>query len=298
MLFITTANTLEGIPRPLLDRMEVLELSGYSDMEKQAIAREYLIPRQRGESGLAEEQLEISDEGLRYMIRRHTREAGVRELERVIGRVARKRARQVVEKQDIDSTLAVETLGELLGPEKFKSDNGRTNMAPGVAAGLAWTEAGGDILYVEATLTQKDEKVTLTGHLGQVMQESAKAARSYHLVDRREDRARPGKDRGLRCAHPCSRRGSAQGRAFRRRNHGHGAGLGLLRKARSGKAGDDGRADALGPRAPRRRHQGKDPQPRTAPGCGRSFFPRTTKPTSGSCRNPCARRWPSPWSAT
>ena len=179
VLFITTANTLEGIPRPLLDRMEVLELSGYSDMEKQAIAREYLIPRQQSEAGLAEEQIEISDEGLRYMIRRHTREAGVRELERVIGRVARKRARQVVEKRDVGDALAVETLGELLGPEKFKSDNGRTNMAPGVAAGLAWTEAGGDVLYVEATLTQKDEKVTLTGHLGQVMQESAKAARSY-----------------------------------------------------------------------------------------------------------------------
>ena len=179
VMFITTANTLEGIPRPLLDRMEVLELSGYSDMEKQAIAREYLIPRQRSESGLAEEQLELSDEGLRYMIRRHTREAGVRDLERVISRVARKRARQVVEKREIAEAIAVETLGELLGPERFKSDNGRTNMVPGVAAGLAWTEAGGDVLYVEAALTQKDESVTLTGHLGQVMQESAKAARSY-----------------------------------------------------------------------------------------------------------------------
>ena len=179
VLFITTANTLEGIPRPLLDRMEVLELSGYSDMEKQAIARQYLIPRRRTEAGLAEEQLEISDEGLRYMIRRHTREAGVRELERVIGSIARKRARQVVEEQAIEESIAVETLGDLLGPEKFKSDNGRTNMAPGVAAGLAWTEAGGDVLYVEATLTQKDEKVILTGHLGQVMQESAKAAHSY-----------------------------------------------------------------------------------------------------------------------
>ena len=179
VLFITTANTLEGIPRPLLDRMEVLELSGYSDMEKQAIARQYLIPRQRTEAGLAQQQLEISDEGLRYMIRRHTREAGVRELERVIGRIARKRARQVVEEQAIENTIAVATLGDLLGPEKFKSDNRRKNMAPGVAAGLAWTEAGGDVLYVEATLTQKDEKVTLTGHLGQVMQESAKAARSY-----------------------------------------------------------------------------------------------------------------------
>ena len=179
VLFITTANTLEGIPRPLLDRMEVLELSGYSDAEKQAIARQYLIPRQRTESGLSDEQIDIADEALHYMIRRHTREAGVRELERVIGRVARKRARQVVEKQDVTGSIDVASLSELLGPEKFKSDNGRENLTPGVAAGLAWTEAGGDVLYVEATLTQKDEKVTLTGHLGQVMQESAKAARSY-----------------------------------------------------------------------------------------------------------------------
>ena len=179
VLFITTANTLEGIPRPLLDRMEVLELSGYSDMEKQAIARQYLIPRQRAETGLTEGQIDIADEALHHMIRRHTREAGVRELERVIGRVARKRARQVVEEQDVAGGIDVQSLDHLLGPEKFKSDNGRKNLTPGVAAGLAWTEAGGDVLYVEASLTQKDEKVTLTGHLGQVMQESAKAARSY-----------------------------------------------------------------------------------------------------------------------
>lgn len=182
VLFITTANTLEGIPRPLLDRMEVLELSGYSDLEKQAIARQYLIPRQQAEAGLSQLQLEISDDALANMVRRYTREAGVRELERVIGRLARKRARQVVDNPDDEATTALvdaDGLGQLLGPEKFKSDPGRSSLAAGVAAGLAWTEAGGDVLYVEATLTQKDEKVTLTGHLGQVMQESARAARSY-----------------------------------------------------------------------------------------------------------------------
>ncbi len=179
VLFITTGNTLEGIPRPLLDRMEVLELSGYSDMEKHAIARRYLIPRQRQEAGLNESQLDITDEALQKLIRRHTREAGVRELERVIGRLARKRARQVVEDRNPNCPIEADSLVELLGPEKFRSDKGRHNLTPGVAAGLAWTEAGGDVLYVEATLTQKDEKVTLTGHLGQVMQESAKAARSY-----------------------------------------------------------------------------------------------------------------------
>lgn len=187
VLFITTANTLDGIPRPLLDRMEVLELSGYSDMEKQAIARKYLAPRQQRESGLTEAQLNISDDALHAMIRRYTREAGVRELERVIGRLARKRARQVVdkevdgegEKNHIEDLIDKSALAGLLGPEKFKSDKGRENLPAGVAAGLAWTEAGGDVLYVEATFTHKDEKVILTGHLGQVMQESAKAARSY-----------------------------------------------------------------------------------------------------------------------
>ena len=179
VLFITTGNTLEGIPRPLLDRMEVLELSGYSDLEKQAIARQYLIPRQRQEAGLGEAQLLISDEALQAMIQHYTREAGVRELERVIGSLARKRARQVVDKQATEVEISLGDLQVLLGPEKFKSGKGREQLGPGVAAGLAWTDAGGDVLYVEATLTQKDEKVILTGHLGQVMQESAKAARSY-----------------------------------------------------------------------------------------------------------------------
>ena len=179
VIFLTTANTLEGIPRPLLDRIEVLELSGYSDQEKRAIAREYLIPRQQSDAGLSEAQLDISDEALSHMTRRYTREAGVRELERVIGRLARKRARQVVTAKDAEGQIGLEQLSELLGPEKFKSDKSREQIAPGVAAGLAWTETGGDVLYVEAALTQKDEKVTLTGHLGQVMQESAKAARSY-----------------------------------------------------------------------------------------------------------------------
>ena len=179
VLFIGTANTLEGIPRPLLDRIEVLELSGYSDEEKHAIARQYLIPRQQKDAGLSSEQLDIGDDTLNHMLRRYTREAGVRALERVIGQLARKRARQVVEDKDATGRIEVGVLAELLGPEKFKSDKSREHMVPGVAAGLAWTEAGGDVLYVEATLTQKDEKVTLTGHLGQVMQESAKAARSY-----------------------------------------------------------------------------------------------------------------------
>jgi len=180
VLFITTANTLEGIPRPLLDRMEILELSGYSDLEKQAIARQYLIPRQRREAGLEDDQLLISDEALLDAIHGYTREAGVRELERVMGRIARKRARQVVSAASpLSASVEASDLEPLLGPRKYRPEQERDTLATGVAAGLAWTEAGGDVLYVEATLTPRDEKVTLTGHLGQVMQESARAARSH-----------------------------------------------------------------------------------------------------------------------
>ena len=177
--FITTANTLEGIPRPLLDRMEVLELTGYSELEKLEIARRYLIPRQRDNAGLKEDAFSFDDAGLSRIIRRYTREAGVRELERAIGRVARKRARQLLTQAEAWSAIDAATVRDLLGPEKFKSEKGRENLSAGVAPGLAWTEAGGDVLYVEATLTHKDEKITITGHLGQVMQESVRAARSY-----------------------------------------------------------------------------------------------------------------------
>ncbi len=179
VFFITTGNHLDGIPRPLLDRMEVLDLTGYSELEKREIARRYLIPRQRENAGLEGEQLNFSDDALSWTIRRHTREAGVRELDRMIGRVASKRARQIVQSQEELSSITVDVLPALLGPDKFKTDRQRENMAPGVAPGLAYTEAGGDVLYVEATLTHKDDKTITTGHLGQVMQESIQAARSY-----------------------------------------------------------------------------------------------------------------------
>ena len=179
VIFITTANHLDGVPRPLLDRMEVLELTGYSEIEKLEIARRYLIPRQRENAGLSDDQLGFTDEALSWAVRRHTREAGVRELDRVIGRVASKRARQIVQAEVPSATVTVDDLPELLGPDRFKTDRQRENMAPGVAPGLAYTEAGGDVLYVEATLTHKDDKTITTGHLGKVMQESIQAARSY-----------------------------------------------------------------------------------------------------------------------
>ena len=179
VFFITTANHLDGIPPPLLDRMEVLELTGYSEQEKREIARRYLLPRQRDNAGLTLEQLDLTDDAISWAVRRHTREAGVRELERVIARVASKRARQIVQAEDASAPITVDDLPALLGPEKFKTDRQRENMAPGIAPGLAYTEAGGDVLYVEATLTHKDDKTITTGRLGKVMQESIQAARSY-----------------------------------------------------------------------------------------------------------------------
>ena len=179
VFFITTCNHLDGVPGPLLDRMEVLELTGYSELEKLEIARRYLIPRQRENAGLEKAQLDLTDDALSWAIRRHTREAGVRELDRAIGRVASKRARQTVQSEASAEPITVDDLPTLLGPEKFKTDRQRENLVAGVAPGLAYTESGGDVLYVEATLTHRDDKTIITGHLGQVMQESVKAARSY-----------------------------------------------------------------------------------------------------------------------
>lgn len=179
VFFITTANTIENIPKPLLDRMETLHLSGYSDEEKTAIALRYLFPRQRTEAGLLAEQFTVQDETLAAIIRRYTREAGVRELERMLGRLARKVAVRIAEGGSSPVPIEVADLGELLGPERFFVEQLRQELPTGVATGLAWTEAGGDVLYVEAIELPKGEKFTLTGHLGEVMKESAQAANSY-----------------------------------------------------------------------------------------------------------------------
>jgi ATP-dependent Lon protease len=179
VFFITTANTLDTIPQPLLDRMELLRLSGYSEEEKIMIARRYLIPRQLKEAGLTSEQLTITDEALRRVISRYTREAGLRQLERSIGRLTRKIALRFAEGKMETVTIEPEDLAEMLGPEKFFPEQARKQLPPGVATGLAWTEAGGDVLYVEATLLPEGRSLIITGQLGEVMQESAKAAQSY-----------------------------------------------------------------------------------------------------------------------
>ncbi len=179
VFFITTANTLDSIPKPLLDRMETMRLPGYSDEEKSEIARRYLISRQISEAGLSNEQLSIPNDTLTYIIRRYTREAGVRELERTLGQIARRVAIRVAEGNTTPMEASPDNLVDLLGPERFFAEQARRILTPGVAAGLAWTEAGGDVLYVEAALLPGGKELTLTGQLGSVMQESAKTAQSY-----------------------------------------------------------------------------------------------------------------------
>jgi ATP-dependent Lon protease len=179
VFFITTANSLDTIPRPLLDRMEVIRLSGYSEEEKVQIAERYLLPRRLKETGLTAEQLKIQPEALRRIIGRYTREAGVRELERTLGRVARKVARRFAEGQTEPVSVAVGDLAELLGPERVRPEHFRKELPPGVSTGLAWTESGGDVLYVEATLLRDGRGLRLTGQLGEVMKESARAALSF-----------------------------------------------------------------------------------------------------------------------
>ena len=183
VFFITTANTLDTISQPLLDRMEVIRLQGYSEREKAEIARRYLWPRRLKEAGIEGSQAVLTDEVLNLVISRYTREAGVRQLEQMLGRLTRKVALTFAdlpegqERQPVD--IRTDLLGEWLGSERFMPEEARKNLPPGVATGLAWTPTGGDVLYIETTLLPGSHDLTLTGQLGDVMQESARAARSY-----------------------------------------------------------------------------------------------------------------------
>ncbi|MDP3596732.1 MAG: endopeptidase La, partial [Nitrospirota bacterium] len=183
VFFITTANTLDTISQPLLDRMEIIRLQGYSEREKAEIAIRYLWPRRLKEAGLDATQALLSDEVLNLVISRYTREAGVRQLEQMLGRLTRKVALTFAELPDGQErqpvTIKSEVLEDWLGSERFMPEEARKVLPPGVATGLAWTPSGGDVLYIETTLLPGSHELTITGQLGDVMQESARAARSY-----------------------------------------------------------------------------------------------------------------------
>lgn len=186
VMFITTANYLEPVPPALKDRMEVIELAGYTDEEKLEIAKRHLIPKQIRENGLLSEQITFDDGAILLVARSYTHEAGVRNLERELGRICRKVARTITEGHTELTEITPAKVQELLGPEKFFSEVAERTMEPGVAIGLAWTPNGGDILFIEATRMAGKKGLTLTGHLGDVMKESAQAALSY--VRSRADR--------------------------------------------------------------------------------------------------------------
>jgi ATP-dependent Lon protease len=178
VMFICTANVLETIPGPLRDRMEVIQLSGYTTQEKLQIARRYLVSRQLADTGLKPEQCEISDAALEAIIESYTREAGVRNLEREIGRVFRNVAVRIAEEREQRVKVDAADLAAILGPARFESEVAMAEGVPGVVTGLAWTPVGGDILFIEASRSPGNGKLTLTGQLGDVMKESAQAALS------------------------------------------------------------------------------------------------------------------------
>jgi ATP-dependent Lon protease len=181
VLFICTANMLDTVPLPLQDRMEIIPLQGYSEEEKVHIANRYLIPRQIKENGLSEEQIEIPEDAVRHLVRHYTREAGVRKLEQVLGTVCRKQARRVVEGSTEKLVVNRAILKDFLGgiQVRVETEVEERVKRPGVAVGLAWTPAGGDILFVEANKMKGKGGFTMTGQLGEVMQESMQAALTW-----------------------------------------------------------------------------------------------------------------------
>ena len=179
VMFIATANQMDTIPGPLRDRMEVINLSGYTEEEKLGIAKRYLVPRQLKENGISEENVAFSEEALRTVIAKYTREAGLRNLEREIGSICRKVARKVAEGKGTSFNITAQAVPKYLGPPKFLREEEMDKNEVGVVTGLAWTPVGGEVLFVEASVMKGKGGLTLTGQLGDVMKESVQAALSY-----------------------------------------------------------------------------------------------------------------------
>ena len=178
VMFVTTANTLNILP-PLLDRMEVIRISGYTEDEKVNISQKYLIPKQSKNNGLKKDEWKLNEEVNRSIIRNYTRESGVRNLEREIAKIARKLVKKIDSKEDVNTTIKQKDLSDLLGVKKFNYGEIEEENRVGVVTGLAWTEVGGEILKIESAVMPGKGKMQITGKLGEVMQESVKAAKSY-----------------------------------------------------------------------------------------------------------------------
>ena len=179
VLFVTTANYLDPVPPALRDRMEVIELTGYTDREKLEIAKQYLVPKAIRENGLESLELSITDEAVMRVAREYTSEAGLRNLERELANLLRRSAKRAAEGKEMEKQIGPDTVRELLGPPRYEDEKAALLDEPGAALGLAWTPVGGEVLTIEATAMPGDRGLLLTGQLGDVMKESAQAALSY-----------------------------------------------------------------------------------------------------------------------
>ena len=258
VLFVTTANVLDTIPPPLRDRMEVLELPGYTEEEKLKIAKEHLVAKQVANHGLTAEMVTFTDEAIRLVIRGYTREAGVRNLERELASLIRKIARRRAEGREEPVELTRDTVVELLGAPRFLDEEiEERTKNPGVAIGMAWTPVGGEVLFIEASRMQGAGTLTLTGHLGDVMKESARAALSWFRAHAAQFNVDPGLLQVVRDPPARAVGRHPEGWSVGGRDDGGGAGVGADRTAGSRRHRDDRRNHAVGPRAAGGRHQGE-----------------------------------------
>ena len=254
VFFIATANVADTIPGPLLDRMEVIRFDGYTVDEKTAIARDYLWPRQRERNGLREDEVAIADDVISTVVAEYTREAGVRQLERELGKILRKTATKIASGSvEPPVVVDIDVVRDALGRQKVFQEVAERTAVPGVATGLAVTGTGGDVLFVEATSMDGGSELMLTGQLGDVMKESARIALSYVRSHCRRPRHRGGRLQGPRV--PRARPGGSdpEGRAERRHHDGDRARVAPVGASRQAHGRHDRRGDAAGPRAADRR---------------------------------------------
>ena len=258
VMFICTANVLHTIPQALRDRMEVLQLAGYTELEKIEIAKKFLAPKAIEGAGLTKDNISFADEAIQTVISRYTREAGVRNLEREISSICRKVARKVVvEGKTFSEEITADKVTQYLGVPRFRNTMAEETNEIGIATGLAWTEVGGEILVTEATLMPGKGHLTLTGKLGDVMQESAQAAMSYVRSKAEEFGIAEGLQQADRRPRPRARGRDPEGRAVGRHHARHGAGLGAHARADPEGRRDDGRDHAARQGAADRRREGE-----------------------------------------
>ena len=281
-MFILTANLTDTIPSPLLDRMEVINLSGYTEEEKHKIATDYLLPRQIKNNGLTARNIHFSDGAIQQMITEYTLEAGLRNLEREFGTICRKVARKIAEGRKGPYSITQKNLSRYLGPPSFQAELDKDESQVGLVTGLAWTQTGGEVLYVETSMLPGKGELIMTGQLGEVMQESGRAAMSYA----RANLERLGVDRDIfenyDFSHPCTRGSHPQGRSFRRDCHGNGPDISPDRAGGKQGCGHDGRNFPAGSGPAHRRIEGKGDGCPAGARSLRSSYPKKTAKTSST----------------